>query len=49
MSACKKIIDYIHDNPVVAGMVSVPWEYEWSSSAWYHGRGGDFEPDRAKY
>lgn len=32
-----KTIDYIHDNPVVAGLVKLPWEYRWSSAAFYQG------------
>ena len=47
--ACKGSIDYIHDNPVVAGLCRLPSEYEWSSAGWYEGHGGGFEVDRAKY
>lgn len=32
-----KTIDYIHDNPVVAGLAQLPWEYRWSSAAFYQG------------
>lgn len=48
--ACKKSMDYIHDNPVVAGLAAAPWEYEWSSAGWYEGRRPvPFEVDRARY
>jgi putative transposase len=48
--ACMKEIDYIHNNPVEAGLVSLPWEWQWSSAGWYEGRGHvEFEVDRAKY
>lgn len=32
-----KTIDYIHDNPVVAGLCKQPWEHRWSSAGYYHG------------
>ena len=49
-AACKKSIDYIHNNPVVSGLCAVPWEYEWSSAAWYQGvRPLAFEVDEARY
>jgi len=32
-----KAIDYVHGNPVVAGMVKLPWDYRWSSVAFYQG------------
>jgi len=33
-----KTIDTIHDNPVVAGLATRPWEYRWSSAAFYQGQ-----------
>ncbi|MGM0607549.1 MAG: transposase [Candidatus Muiribacteriota bacterium] len=32
-----RVIDYIHLNPVVAGIVEKPWEYHWSSCENYVG------------
>jgi len=29
-------LDYMHMNPVRAGLVSVPSEWRWSSARWYH-------------
>ena len=48
-AACKKSIDYIHENPVVAGLCLQPCDYEWSSACWYRGDECDFQVDRAKY
>ena len=31
-------IRYCHNNPVVAGLVSHPSEWQWSSYNWYHGQ-----------
>jgi hypothetical protein len=43
-------IDPIHNNPVEAGLVKLPWEWQWSSAGWYEGKGHcEFEVDRAKY
>lgn len=30
-------IDYIHNNPVVAGLAQTPCEYRWSSASWFEG------------
>jgi len=32
----RPMIDYIHMNPVRRGLVEMPWEWKWSSAAWYH-------------
>ena len=45
----KKSIDYIHFNPVVAGLCKRSEDYPWSSAAWYAGLPARFEVDRAKY
>ena len=42
-------IDYIHNNPVVAGLVSSPAEYRWSSAAWFDGSTEvPFVPDKMR-
>lgn len=33
-----KAIRYVEQNPVRAGMVRLPWEYQWSSAKWHVGR-----------
>ncbi|MBS1714156.1 MAG: transposase [Armatimonadetes bacterium] len=44
-----KTIDTIHDNPVVAGISKLPWDYEWSSAGFYQGLSdGPFKVDRYK-
>jgi REP element-mobilizing transposase RayT len=34
------LVRYIHENPVVAGIVREPADYRWSSDRWYRKRGG---------
>ena len=31
-------IEYCHANPVRKGLVSHPWQWQWSSYNWYEGR-----------
>ena len=38
--ALRSAIDYIHMNPVVAGLVDQPQDYRWSSAAWWARRCG---------
>lgn len=40
-------IEYIHNNPVRRGLVSVPTDWAWSSARWYSGmRSGELAIDR---
>ena len=34
------LVRYIHENPVLAGIVREPPDYRWSSDRWYRKRGG---------
>lgn len=43
--AARSSIDYIHNNPVSAKLVTLPWLYKWSSASWYQDRTGPFEVD----
>lgn len=36
-------LDYIHQNPVKAGMCSAPWEYYFSSASFYSHKQTDFD------
>jgi putative transposase len=36
--ALRSAIDYVHMNPVEAGLVERPEDYQWSSSGWWHRR-----------
>lgn len=33
-------VDYIHNNPVVAGLSSTPEDWQWSSAIDFHGEKG---------
>ncbi|MCH7904021.1 MAG: transposase [Armatimonadetes bacterium] len=47
--ATQASIDYIHMNPVKAGLCSSPSDYLWSSAKWYQDReSGLIKPDYAK-
>ncbi len=44
------MIQYIHNNPVRRGLVSLPTEWKWSSAAWYVGiRNGPLVIDEIKW
>ena len=36
-ATARKVIEYIHNNPVRRGLVDTPTEWEWSSARWYAG------------
>ena len=36
-------LEYLHQNPVVAGIVTEPWEYVYSSAGDYQGKKGKIE------
>ncbi len=39
-------VNYIHMNPVRAGLVERPQDYKWSSARWWAGRPAEDEPIR---
>ncbi|WP_374988008.1 transposase [Marinoscillum sp. MHG1-6] len=42
-SVFEQKLDYIYQNPVKAGMVAAPWEYYYSSAAFYFFGQSDFD------
>ena len=38
LSAIRKVVDYIHHNPVRRGLVDTASDWPWSSAGWYEGR-----------